>query len=109
MTEQEIRKDMDAAAKEDRERFFAVADTLHLQPKYAAYAGELAVIKQAWRDMTLLPDYPNINWPIALPQWFPKVAFASSWAKDTYIQKILEHEQRRFLRPRPQKQTGGQA
>lgn len=90
MTEQEIRNKMNAAANEDRERFFAVADTLHLQPKYAVYAVELATVKQAWRDMTALSDYPNIDWPMALPFWFPKIRFASSWKKDVFIQQTLE-------------------
>ena len=90
MTEQDIRKDMDAAAKEDRERFFGLADTLHLQPKYLNLYNELETLKQQWRDMTALPDYPNIDWPMALPQWFTKVHFASSWEKDVYIQKTLE-------------------
>jgi len=90
MTEQEIRKSMDLAAKQDRNRFFALADTLHFQPKYVAYANELETLKQTWRDMTELPDYPNVDWPIALPQWFPKVTFASSWKKDIFIQKALE-------------------
>jgi len=90
MNREEILHNMDLAAKEDRERFFAVADTLHLQPKYSAHLTELEAIKQAWRDMTALPDYPNIDWPMALPEWFPKVPFASSWKKDIFIEETLK-------------------
>jgi len=84
MIKQENFKRMDLAAKQDRERFFKVADTLHMQPKYAEHLAELDTLKQQWRDMTALPDYPNINWPLALPEWFPKVHFASCWEKDEF-------------------------
>lgn len=90
MTEQELRTRMDMAIKEDRERFFKVADTLHLQPKYAVHLAELETLKQTWRDVTTLPDYPNITHPMPLPEWFPKVHFASRWEKDEYIEKTLE-------------------
>lgn len=93
MTEQEILTRMDEAAKEDRERFFVVADTLHLQPKYADKLAEIEAIKQQWRDMTVLPDYPQIKWPMVLPEWFPRVKFASSWDVD-YLKKTLEMQNR---------------
>ena len=93
MTEQEIRADMDVAAKQDRERFFKVADTLHLQPKYAAHLSELETLKQGFRNMTALPDYPNIDWPPALPEWFPAVHFASGWEKDVYIESLLPQDE----------------
>lgn len=91
MNEIELRLNMDEAAKEDRERFFAVADTVHLQPKYKDYvdSGELEVVKQYWRDMTALPDYPNIDFPLQIPSWFPRVRLASGWKKDIFIAEAL--------------------
>ncbi|MEG0091984.1 MAG: hypothetical protein RSA20_09200 [Oscillospiraceae bacterium] len=93
MIEQEIIARMDEAAKEDRERFFAVADTLHLQPKYKDRLQELEVEKQRWRDMTLQPSYPQMKWPMELPVWFPPVRFASCWEAD-YLEKTLKRETR---------------
>lgn len=91
MDREQLLQNMNDAAKEDRERFFAVADTLHLQPKYREYvnSGELEEVKQYWRDMTALPEYPNIDFPIQLPEWFPKVRLTSSWKKDSYIAETL--------------------
>lgn len=90
----EIRQRMDEAAKEDRERFFKVADTLTFQPKYKDKIEAIEELKQQWRDMTSLEDYPNIDFPITLPEWFPTVHFASCWKKDIYISgRILEKEE----------------
>lgn len=82
---------MDEAAREDRERFFAVADAMTFQPKYRERQGELEAVKQQWRDMTALPGYPCIVWPMALPEWFPTVHFASNWGEG-YLEKTLEWE-----------------
>lgn len=90
MDREELLKIMDEAAKQDRERFFTVADTLHLQPKYGNVIYEVNEIKQQWRDMTLLYDYPNIDFPLVLPDWFPKINFASSWKKDIFIEQSLK-------------------
>ena len=54
---QEILSNMDEAAKEDRERFFAVADSMAFQPKHQEKREELEAVKQLWRDMTVLPKY----------------------------------------------------
>jgi hypothetical protein len=89
MTEQEIRSRMNEAAREDRERFFRVADTIHLQPRHAEHIAELEIIKQAFRDLPQSPDWPNVDWPPALPSWFPTVHFASRWEKNTYIAQML--------------------
>lgn len=89
ITKEELFQRMDTAFKQDRERFFKVADTLHLQPKYAPYLEELEELKQKWRDIPQQEDYPNINHPMELPEWFPKVFFASRWEKDKYIEKHL--------------------
>lgn len=88
MTREQIIERMMLASKQDRERFFKVADTIHLQPRYANYLSELEVIKQQWRDMTSLPNYPEIKFPLELPYWFPEVRFASNWDTD-YVEKTL--------------------
>lgn len=89
MTYSEIINRMDIAFRQDRERFFKVADTLHLQPKYQEHLEELEALKQKWRDIPQQEGYPNFTHPIALPEWFPKVPFASSWEKDKYIEETL--------------------
>lgn len=89
MNKQELLNNMDLAIKQDRERFFKIADTLHLQPKYALYLIELEEIKQEWRDVTKQLDYPNITHPMPLPDWFPKINFASSFEKDKYIEERI--------------------
>lgn len=85
----QLLEQMDLAFKQDRERFFKIADTLHLQPKYKEHLDELEELKQKWRDAPEQEGYPNINHPIPLPAWFPKVNFASSWEKDIYIEETL--------------------
>lgn len=88
MTREEIIARMDEAAKEDRERFFAVADILHLQPKYQDRLVEIETEKQKWRDMTALPNYPEMKFPLSVPDWFPIVRFASNWKVD-YVETTL--------------------
>lgn len=83
---------MDMAAKEDRARFFAVADTIHLQPKFAEHLDELEKVKQQWRDMTAIENYPKMEFPLALPDWFPKVAFKSKWDTDYYDKEAEVYE-----------------
>lgn len=92
MEKEKILKRMDLAIKQDRERFFKVADTMHLQPKYAIWHDDIENLKQQWRDVTKQNDYPNITHPIYLPKWFPTVNFASSFEKDKYLQEALERE-----------------
>ena len=89
MTKEEILAKMDEAAREDRGRFFVVADSMTFQPRYAVKRDELEAVKQQWRDMTNLPDYPQIKWPIELPEWFPVVKFASCWDAD-YLGNTME-------------------
>ena len=94
MSREEILQRMDEAFKEDRERFFKVADTLSMQPKYTEYKNKIEELKQQMRDIPQQEEYPNIDWPIKLPDWFPKVYFASSWEKDTYLEEELSGEER---------------
>lgn len=89
MNREEILKRMDEAFREDRERFFKVADTLHLQPKYAEHLEELEALKQTWRDIPQQENYPNFAHPISLPDWLPHIPFASRWDVD-YLEKTLE-------------------
>ncbi len=89
MDREQILKRMDVAFRQDRERFFKVADTIHLQPKYAEHLEELETLKQTWRDIPQQKGYPNITHPLPLPEWFPKVNFASCWKKDIYIEQCL--------------------
>lgn len=99
MTREEILAQMDEAAREDRERFFQVADAMAFQPKYTGRLGELEAVKQQWRDMTALPDYPCIQWPMALPEWFPLVKFASCWGADHPDKELAEREMRAAVIP----------
>lgn len=89
MTREEIILRMDLAAKEDRERFFKVADGMMFQPKYKDKLIELEEVKQQWRDMTLIKNWPDIDWPMTLPSWFPKIRFASCWQKG-HIDEIIK-------------------
>lgn len=89
--EMAVRQRMIDAAKEDRERFFKVADTLVLQPKYKEKLEAIEELKQYWRDMTNLIDFPNVDFPFKLPEWFPSVHFASCWGKDVYINEQFLH------------------
>ena len=95
MMRENILKKMDEAFKEDRERFFKVADTLNLQPKYKEHLEELEELKQKMRDLPQQKGYPNITCPIQFPSWFPMIAFASSWEKDTYIEQMLKEQEKR--------------
>ena len=88
---------MNEAAREGREAFFKVADTLHLQPKYADKLAELETIKQQWRDMTNMENYPEIDFPLALPEWFPKVKFFSNF-KASHIADMEAREAEREAR-----------
>ena len=90
MSEEKVLHRMDVAFREDRERFFKIADTLHLQPKYQNYLEELEILKQTWRDIPQQDGYPNFTHPISMPYWFPKVSFASRWEKDKYIEQELQ-------------------
>lgn len=72
------------ASKEDRERFFKKADVYAITNNRGltpAQIEELEILRNQWRDMTILPDYPDIDWPLPLPDWFPNCGFASSWKK----------------------------
>lgn len=88
MNKEEQLKFREEAFKEDRERFFKVADTLDKQPKYQEHIDELEQLKQKWRDITEETDFPNITHPLQLPNWFPKVYFASGFEKDIFEEEL---------------------
>ena len=92
MEREQVIMRMDEAFREDRERFFKVADALMYVPKFRDRQKEIEELKQVWRDIPQMEGYPNFTHPIALPEWFPKVHFASSWEKDSFIeQEILDN------------------
>lgn len=97
MTREQIETRMAAAFREDRDRLFKVIDGMRFQPKYADRLSEIETIADTWRDAPQQEDFPNIDHPAPLPEWFPKVRFFSGWEKDTYItQKVAEFEQRKI-------------
>ena len=87
---------MSIAFREDRDRLFKVIDRMRFQPKYSSHLQDLETLAQAWRDIPQGVNFPNINHPTELPEWFTeKVPFTSRWEVDVYIQSNLEQ-----LKPR---------
>ena len=77
----------DIAFRQDRERFFEAADKFesvsYLAEKLtAAQKKELEKAKKEWRDMTEIENYPDIDFPLAIPD-FIKVKIFSSHKKNT--------------------------
>lgn len=78
-------KKADEAFKEDRLRFFLVADKYetisYLKESLSEeQKAELKKAQQEWRDMTELEDYPDIDFPLYTPS-FLSVKFFSSHKK----------------------------
>ncbi len=92
MNREKIIEDMKLAILQDRDRFFAVADTLHLQPKYAEHLEELEEVKEQWRDITEMENYPHIDFPLALPEWFPEVLFVSNFPHNHLEMTLAEFQ-----------------
>jgi hypothetical protein len=85
------------ATKEDRSRFFNKADVYAITGNLGLSTEQitdLVTLRQQWRDMTSLPEYPDIDWPLPLPEWFPNCEFASSWKKG---HKAKWEEERRMM------------
>ena len=82
MTNEQKLKRMIEASKEDRERVLSFLDKLERVPKYKNLYESIQTLKQQWRDMTSLPNYPEIDFPLAKPDWCPKLPTASCWKKD---------------------------
>lgn len=89
MTKEQALEHLNLAITQDRERFFKLADPLIFQPKYQPYLEELEAIKQQWRDITKLPGYPDIDFPLALPSWFPQWQFMTIVKGET-LKELME-------------------
>lgn len=92
MTLDEIVQQMDKAFRQEREEFFRVADSLAFQPKYKDLLEDIERIKQEWRDIPQMEDYPNFNYPPKIPEYFPRPRLFCSWKKNEYIFSILRRE-----------------
>lgn len=72
----------DIAFKQDRERFFKEADKYETIPYllnnlYENEKQELEEAKEAWRNMTDLPDYPDIDFPLYIPHFLKVKTFST--------------------------------
>ena len=88
------KKNADIAFRQDRERFFNEADKFESVPFLAAQLTatqkkELEKAKKEWREMTDLDGYPDIDFPLAVPD-FVKVKLFSSHKKNTEEKKDVD-------------------
>lgn len=72
----------DTAFKQDRERFFKEADKYEMisylkESLSDEQKTELAEAQTAWRNMTDLPDYPDIDFPLAIPSFMQVKTFST--------------------------------
>ena len=72
----------DIAFKQDRERFFREADKFEMVSYLSdrlteKEKSELAKAKKAWRNMTDLPDYPDIDFPLYIPSFVKVKTFST--------------------------------
>ena len=84
----------DIAFKQDRERFFKEADKYEMISYLSdglteKEKSELAKAKRDWRSMTDLPDYPDIDFPLAIPS-FIKVKTFSTHKKGEDVEEQQE-------------------
>ena len=84
----------DIAFKQDRERFFKEADKYEMvsylfESLSDEQKKELEQAKTAWRNMTDLPDYPDIDFPLAIPS-FMKVRTFSTHKKGEDVEEQPE-------------------
>ena len=76
------KKIADIAFKQDRERFFKEADKYetisYLRESLSdKQKKELEQAKTDWRNMTDLPDYPDIDFPLAIPSFMKVKTFST--------------------------------
>lgn len=88
------KKRADIAFKQDRERFFKEADKYETIPYLLnslseSEKQELAEAKEAWRNMTELKDYPDIDFPLYIPS-FMKVKTFSTHKKGEDVEEQPE-------------------
>ena len=84
----------DLAFKQDRERFFKEADKYEMISYLSESLSdeqkkELEQAKTDWRNMTDLPDYPDIDFPLAIPS-FMKVKTFSTHKKGEDVEEQPE-------------------
>ena len=76
------KKIADIAFKQDRERFFKEADKYEIisylhESLSDEQKKELEQSKTDWRNMTDLPDYPDIDFPLAIPSFMKAKTFST--------------------------------
>lgn len=76
------RKNADVAFRQDRERFFNAADKFDSVPFLAAKLSdeqkkELEKARKEWRDMTAMENYPDIDFPLYVPDFVEVKLFSS--------------------------------
>ena len=76
------KKIADIAFKQDRERFFKEADKYEMISYLRVSLSneqkkELEQTKTGWRNMTDLPDYPDIDFPLAIPSFMKVKTFST--------------------------------
>lgn len=76
------KKIADIAFRQDRERFFKEADKYemisYLRERLSdKQKKELEQAKTDWRNMTDLPDYPDIDFPLAIPSFMKVKTFST--------------------------------
>lgn len=84
----------DTAFKQDRERFFKEADKYEMiyylkESLSEEQKTELAEAQTAWRNMTDLPDYPDIDFPLPVPS-FMQVKTVSTHKKGEDVEERPE-------------------
>ena len=72
----------DIAFKQDRERFFKESDKYEMISYLVNSLSdeqkkELEQAKTDWRNMTDLPDYPDIDFPLAIPSFLKVKTFST--------------------------------
>ena len=76
------KKIADIAFKQDRERFFKEADKYEMisylrESLSDEQKKELEQAKTDWRNMTDLPDYPDIDFPLTIPSFMKVKTFST--------------------------------
>ena len=76
------KKIADIAFKQDRERFFKEADKYEMisylcEGLSDEQKKELEQAKTDWRNMTDLPDYPDIDFPLTIPSFMKVKTFST--------------------------------
>ena len=76
------KKIADIAFKQDRERFFKEADKYEMisylrENLSDKQKKELEQAKTDWRNMTDLPDYPDIDFPLTIPSFMKVKTFST--------------------------------